>query len=396
MNDAIATSHGGSPASFREPPALAIEVAGHGLQLLPGGGERLAALLRLVDQAQRTVDLAFYIYEPDSVGAQVRDSLVRAAERGVRVRLVVDGFGTNADAEFFAPLTGAGGELRIFSQGWTRHYLIRNHQKMLIADGERAMLGGFNIADDYFSGTHAEGWSDLGFVIEGPAVADLERWFGTLYGWVSRPNAPWRAIRIAVRDWRPGHGAVQVLIGGPTLGLSSWAGSMLRDLGQGRHLDMIMAYFSPAAGFLRRIAVIARRGSARLVLAGKSDNGATIGAARSLYKYLLKRSTRISEFSLAKLHTKLIVIDDVTYIGSANFDMRSLYLNLEIMLRIDDAALAGRMREYIDQYAAVAEPITLEWHRANAGVVNRVRWVLSWFLVAVLDYTVTRRLNLGQ
>ncbi|KUO49352.1 MAG: hypothetical protein APF82_06205 [Sphingomonadales bacterium BRH_c42] len=157
-----------------------------------------------------------------------------------------------------------------------------------------------------------------------------------------------------------------------------------------------MAYFSPAAGFLRRIAVIARRGSARLVLAGKSDNGATIGAARSLYKYLLKRSTRISEFSLAKLHTKLIVIDDVTYIGSANFDMRSLYLNLEIMLRIDDAALAGRMREYIDQYAAVAEPITLEWHRANAGVVNRVRWVLSWFLVAVLDYTVTRRLNLGQ
>lgn len=375
---------------------MAAEVAGHALQLLPGGAERLAALLDLVDQAQRTIDLAFYIYEPDSVGAQVRDSLVRAVTRGVKVRLVVDGFGTNADAEFFAPLTAAGGELRIFSEGWTRHYLIRNHQKILIADGERAMLGGFNIADDYFAGTQARGWSDLGLVLVGPAVSDLERWYETLHAWVSRPNAPWRAIRIAVRDWRPGNGAVQVLIGGPTLGLSSWAASILHDLDRGKRLDMIMAYFSPAAGVLRKIAHIARRGGARLVLAGKSDNGATIGAARALYKYLLKRRTQIGEFSLAKLHTKLIVIDDVTYLGSANFDMRSLYLNLEIMLRIDDAALAAQMRAYIDLHAAAAEPITLDWHRANAGVFNRVRWVLSWFLVAVVDYTVTRRLNLGQ
>src|SRR3546814_3007355 len=106
------------------------------------------------------------------------------------------------------------------------------------------------------------------------------------------------SIRIAVRDWTPGNGAMQVLIGGPTLGLSSWAASLLHDLGGGRRLDMIIAYFSPAAGFLRRIAHIARRGSARLVLAGKSANGATLGAERSLYKYLLKRGTKISEFSL--------------------------------------------------------------------------------------------------
>ncbi|MBA4163672.1 MAG: cardiolipin synthase B [Erythrobacter sp.] len=384
------------PARFQEPPALALVVAGHGLQLLPGGAERLAALLELVEQAQQTVDLAFYIYEPDAVGARVRDALVRAAARGVKVRLVVDGFGANVDAAFFASLTSAGGDFRIFSQGWTRHYLIRNHQKFLIADGKQAMLGGFNIADDYFAGTREEGWSDLGLVIEGPVVTDLVRWFERLYGWVSCSKAPWHSIRIAVRDWTPGNGAMQVLIGGPTLGLSSWAASLLHDLGGGRRLDMIIAYFSPAAGFLRRIAHIARRGSARLVLAGKSDNGATIGAARSLYKYLLKRGTKISEFSLTKLHTKLIVIDDVTYLGSANFDMRSLYLNLEIMLRIDDAALAAQLRAYIDRHAAAAVPITLDWHRANAGVVNRVRWVLSWFLVAVVDYTVTRRLNLGQ
>ncbi|OGS51544.1 MAG: hypothetical protein A3J40_10270 [Erythrobacter sp. RIFCSPHIGHO2_12_FULL_63_10] len=386
----------GQSDRFREPPPFALEVAGHDLRLLPGGADRLSALLDLVEHAHTSLDFAFYIYEPDEVGTRLRDALTGAALRGAKVRLVVDGFGANVDAAFFAPLTAAGGEFRIFSQGWTRHYLIRNHQKMLIADGQRAVLGGFNIADDYFSGTREDGWSDLGLVLQGPAVVELSRWFDTLYGWVSRPKAPWRAIRIAVRDWQPGNGEVRVLIGGPTLGLSSWAASLLRDLGRGRRLDMVMAYFSPAAGVLRKIARIARRGTARLVLAGKSDNGATIGAARSLYKYLLKRGTSISEFSVTKLHTKLIVIDDVTYLGSANFDMRSIHLNLEIMLRIDDAALAGRMREYIDQHVAAAAPITLEWHRANAGVINRVRWVLSWFLVAVVDYTVARRLNLGQ
>jgi len=86
----------------------------------------------------------------------------------------------------------------------------------------------------------------------------------------------------------------------------------------------------------------------------------------------------------------------VTYIGSANFDMRSLYLNLEVMLRIKDQGFADRMREYIAHHRNHSEPITLEWHRKKAGVINRVRWVMSWFLVAVLDYTVTRRLNLGQ
>jgi cardiolipin synthase len=158
---------------------------------------------------------------------------------------------------------------------------------------------------------------------------------------------------------------------------------------------MVMAYFSPSNGLLRRIAAVARRERALLVMAGKSDNGATIGATRSLYDYLLKRRAEVWEFEATKLHTKLIVIDDVSYFGSANFDMRSLYLNLEVMLRIEDRALAERLSQHIEHHLSGARRITPSLHKRRARLLNRVRWNLSWFLVAVVDYTVSRRLNLG-
>jgi cardiolipin synthase len=130
-------------------------------------------------------------------------------------------------------------------------------------------------------------------------------------------------------------------------------------------------------------------------MAGRSDNGATIGASRSLYDYLLRKRARIWEFDACRLHTKLIVLDDVVYVGSANFDMRSLYLNLELMLQIRDAALAERMREFVSLHIAGSQPITPALHKSRATLFNRVRWNLGWLLVSVVDYTVTRRLNLG-
>ncbi len=158
---------------------------------------------------------------------------------------------------------------------------------------------------------------------------------------------------------------------------------------------MLMAYFSPPYALLKRIARVARKGRTRLVMASKSDNGATIGATRSLYSYLLKRGAQVWEFQPSKLHTKLLVLDDAVYLGSANFDMRSLYLNLELMLRIEDRALAERMREFVSEYIAASERITPALHRRRATAWNRLRWWAGWVLVSVVDYTVTRRLNLG-
>jgi cardiolipin synthase len=383
-------------AGYRDPEPFACEAGGQLLGFLPGGADRRAALFELVASARHTLKLCFYIFLEDEVGTELRDALVAAARRGVEVTLVVDGFGADLSEAFVEPLREAGATYEVFGALWTQRYLIRNHQKMVIVDDSKAMFGGFNIQDDYFAPPEENGWNDLGITIEGTAVAGLVEWFTRLQSWNEAEDGNFRRIRRAVRkwDWSEGEG-LRWLVGGPTRGLSKWAACVERDLDRGKRLDMFMAYFSPSKKLLRRIGRIAEAGEARLVMAGKSDNNATLGATRSLYHYLLHKRAEIYEFTPCKLHTKLIVLDDAVYLGSANFDMRSLFINLEIMLRIEDAALAKRMREFIANQAAASERITPELHQQRATPWNRIRWNLSWLLVSVLDYTISRKLNLG-
>jgi cardiolipin synthase A/B len=385
----------GEATPFRDPPPFSAEAHGLSLRFYPGGRDRLEALIGLIDGARESLKLSFYIFATDACAARVRNALTAAARRGVDVRLIVDGFGAVADERFFAPLIEAGGTFCCFIAKWTRRYLIRNHQKIVIADGKVAMLGGFNVEADYFAPPGEDGWNDLAFTVEGPVVTRIGEWFDQLEAWASNPKAQFRAILRMVRAWDHGGGPVQLLIGGPTRGLSSWAREVGRDLVSGERLDMTMAYFSPPRRLQKRIRTIARRGQTRLLFPARSDNGATIGAARALYGKLLKAGARIWEFQPCKLHTKLIVLDDTAYLGSANFDMRSLFINLEIVLSIEDAALAERLRDYMSHHLTAAEEITPALHAARATWFNRLRWRVSWFLVAVVDYTVSRRLNLG-
>lgn len=381
--------------TYRDPPPFSVTAQGHAFIFHHSGADRLEALLGLIREAQTELKLCFYIFAEDQTGQTVRDALAEAAARGVAVTLIVDGFGAAGTEAFLAPLQQAGGRVFYFSADWSRSYLIRNHQKMVIADGARALICGYNIADAYFAPPAENGWNDLGLIIAGPVVEPLLRWFLGLEAWVTDAKAHWRVIRRRVREWDPGTGPVRLLVGGPTRALNSWARSLKRDLERSGRLDMMMAYFTPSPGLLRRIRRIARKGRTRLLMPAHSDNGATIGASRLLYGTLLEQGAAIWEFSPCKLHTKLIVLDDAVYVGSANFDMRSMFLNLELMLRIEDAALADRMREHIGRTLAHSERITPALHRQRATAWNRLRWTLSWFLVAVLDYTVARRLNLG-
>ena len=381
--------------SWQDPEPFHVEAQGQSLTFYPRGQDRLDALIELIDGAQETLHAFYYMYAEDEAGTRVRDALVRAAGRGVDVILFVDGFGSDVKDEFFEPLRAAGGRFDKFLAKWSRRYLIRNHQKLAIADRKRAMIGGFNVEKAYFAEPQDDGWHDLGLRVEGSAVDQLVRWYEEIDDWVGTPKAQFRNIVRKVNEWDSGKGPVRLLIGGPTRGLSSWARCIQSDLAEGKHLDMVMAYFSPPNKVLRRIGDIASRGEARLVQAGKSDNGATVGATRSLYHYLLKRGAQIWEFTPCKLHMKMVVLDDAVYLGSANFDMRSLYVNLELMLRIEDAGLADRMRQFIDAHREASNVITKESHRRKATLWNRVRWNLSWFLVAVVDYNVARRLNLG-
>lgn len=375
----------------------AFHVAGNRLVPLTNGRERLDALLGLIDGAEGSLRLLYYIFLDDATGRRVRDALIAALGRGVAVTLIVDGFGSDdADAAFFRPLDAAGATFCRFLPRLGRRYLLRNHQKLAVADGRIAIIGGFNVSDAYFGEAPAANWRDLGLRVEGPTVRHIAEYYDVLADWTRQTRGKLRDLRRALDRWSERSGRVRWLLGGPARRLSPWALEVKQEMRRARSLDMIAAYFAPNPAMLRRVEGVARGGGrARVVTAALSDNTATVSAARHTYRRLLRRGVEVYEYQPTKLHTKLYVIDDCVHIGSANFDMRSLYLNLELMLRVEDAAFARAMRGYFERELGDCAQITREGHRARARWWDRLRWTLAYFVVGVLDYGVTRRLNFG-
>ncbi|OBV11240.1 phospholipase D-like domain-containing protein [Erythrobacter dokdonensis] len=378
---------------YTDPPRFRITAQGHDFTFLPHGADRLAALLELIDNARTSLCLFYYLFDDDASGTKVRDALVAAAGRGVAVQLIVDDFGNDARRAFFDPLIRAGGGFAIFSARWGTRYLVRNHQKLVIADGGRVMTGGANVSDHYFNPPEANGWCDLAVVIEGPVVERFAAWFALVADWVrseqSGQGGQLRYLRDMVRQWDGGDGAVQLLVGGPLVRRGHWAWQFRKDLARARRLDTVSAYFSPPRSFRSQIAKVARRGRVRMIMPGKSDIGAAIDVARLLYKKLLAAGVHIFEFGACKLHMKLLVVDDASYVGSANLDKRSFRINVELMVRIRDPQVAEALRGLIDHLETGSTKVTPHWYARRATPLNRLRWRLV-YLMSLADYRVSR------
>jgi cardiolipin synthase len=394
------------PLPFAPPPRITPAMAdgqhftvdGNRLRLLTDGPERLEALIALIRGATRSLRILYYIYEDDAAGWALRDALIEAAQRGISVRMIVDGLGSEAAASrgFFEPFHEGGVELCRFVPRWGRRYLLRNHQKLALADEERVIVGGFNIEDAYFGTIPEQAWRDLGLMVEGPAAARLVGYFDALQRWAQRRRPPIRALTRMLRHWSEPEGAARWLFSGPMRRLSPWSRIVREDIKRSLRLDIVSSYFAPNPAMLRRLDRAAKRGRVRLVLPSRVDHMASLWAARFTYSGLLRKKVEIYEYQPTKLHTKLYVIDDVVHIGSANFDIRSMYLNLELMLRVEDAGFAAHVRDYVDGEVANSERITKAVHKARTGPWMRFKQMVAYFVMAVLDYNVTRRLNFGS
>ncbi|RST29635.1 phosphatidylserine/phosphatidylglycerophosphate/cardiolipin synthase family protein [Sphingomonas ginkgonis] len=374
---------------------ICAEIAGNRLLLIEQGAERLRTLLEMIDEAETSFRILFYMFTEDSAGQAVRDRLVSAAQRGVKVTLLIDGFGCTAKPDFFAGLRDAGGHFCVFHPRYSARYLLRNHQKLVVADDRRAIVGGANISQSYLEDVSEKRWRDLWLLVEGPAAHHAGRYFDALFRWTTSHKPRMRDLRRLVTRYTQRRGKVQWVFSGPMQRRNPWPERIARDLQDSNRFDLIAAYFAPPFGMTRRIRHLARTGCVRIITAGKTDNNATIAAARFTYSRLLRRGAEIYEYQPVKLHTKLAVFDEVVHIGSSNFDFRSLYLNLEVMLRVDDPGFAAQMRGYFEREMADCLRITPEIHKARASLPRRVKWAISNFLVTSMDYTVTRRLNFG-
>ena len=345
---------------------------GHRLQLLKGSGELFPALVEAIDGAARQVRLETYIFDITGAGADIAVALVRAAHRGVSVKVVVDGFGS-------APLTAqwqqrfaqSGVEWRVYSPLgrlgvlWPGSWR-RLHRKLCVVDGQIAFCGGINILDDFHDPNHgplASPRFDFAVKASGPLVADAEAAMAHL----------WHRLQ-ALHDIR----AVQLVDALGSLrayGRSKAAPSaapeqpparamlVLRDnlrnrtrierayrraIGRARD-DIIIAnaYFVPGGKMRRALVSAARRGvRVRLLLQGRYEYFMQYYASRPIYGALLRAGVEIHEYSPSFLHAKVAVIDGRwATVGSSNLDPLSLLLAREANVVIDDAAFAAQLRD---------------------------------------------------
>jgi len=359
---------------------------------LATGSEVFAAMLAAIDAAKRSIALEIYIYAADPLGQRFRDALVKAQQRGANVRVLFDALGSlNLPSSFFDPLRAAGGEARRFNATLFSRFGIRDHRKLLVCDEEVAFVGGFNIASEYEGDGVTCGWCDLGLQIAGTLAKDLAASFDEMFDLALMPQPPFARLQksTAKRTIQAPH--EQLLLSGPGRGRSPIKTALRRDLARARKVQMVIAYFLPTWRIRRALVRVTRAGgTVELILAGKSDVTLAQLAGQSLYRRFLRRGVKIFEYQPQILHMKLIIIDDIVYVGSANLDQRSLKINYELMVRFRNAAMAAEATELFNRTKKHTHEITLEEWRGSRTLWQRIKQRLAYVLLVRMDPRIAR------
>jgi cardiolipin synthase len=360
---------------------------------LASGDEMFAAMTEAIQKASSSICFETYIYSAGQPGERLRDALVEACRRGVRVRVLIDAVGSyNLPAGFWSPLLGVGGEARWFNPVALDRLGLRNHRKLVVCDGAVALVGGVNIAPEYQGDGVTHGWCDLGLRIEGPLAAQLQESFEQMHTRAEFRHKRFIKLRRRRVSSVVGSASAQLLLSGPGRGRNPFQQALARDLENAETVQMMVAYFLPTWRLRRQIAGVAHRGGkVQILLGGKSDVALSLLAGRSLYRRLLKTSIEVFEYQPQILHGKLYIIDDVVYVGSANLDQRSLKINYELMVRFHDPEVACEARKVFEKSLRHAKQITLSEWRRSRSLWQRLKQRWAYFLLVRVDPYIARR-----
>ena len=336
-------------------------VAGNRLTLLRNGEQYFPALVEAIDAATREIHLETYIFADDETGSLIADALVRAAMRGVAVRVLLDGFGARDFAPRFRQLLQeSGAQVLVFRPAispWTlsRRRLRRLHRKIACMDGAVAFVGGINVIDDYDTPNQTPPRYDYAVRIEGPLVERVQEAAERLWALTA-----WANLR---KRWG-GLGTAKSHAGSRrahrrTFPENQRAALRLRDNVRHRrdieeaYLSLIAAarreiviansYFFPGRRFRRALTAAAARGvRVVLLLQGRVEYVLLHYASRALYGSLLDAGVEIHEYHRSFLHAKVAVFDRrYASVGSSNIDPFSLLLAREANVFVDDTRFAG-------------------------------------------------------
>ena len=315
-------------------------VSGNRLRLLPTGEEEFAELEKCIRAAKHSIHITTFILKMDDTGRRIVGLLTERARQGVKVRLLLDAVGCFfSSTALMGPLKRAGGEVGRFmpvipfsSSGSAN---LRIHRKIAVFDHATAIVGGRNMAREYMGPAYyRKRWLDLGTVIDGPAAALLNDVFIADWCFATRQTPERLLAEISPEVLAPrGECELQVVASGPDVpGDPLYEGivSMIQEAE--KSVWIVTPYFIPDEVLLRSLVVKARAGrEVTLVVPAHSNHPITDFARRYYIRELRKSGARVLLYPDGMLHAKAIVVDErVAFFGSANFDLRSLFVNFEI------------------------------------------------------------------
>jgi len=346
---------------------------GNRIRLLVRGSAFFPALIASIDGAKRDVSLETYIYADDPAGAAVTDALERAAQRGVSVRLLIDGFGAqDFRADWLQRLQAAKVSVLIYRPDitpWTfrTERLRRMHRKIAVIDGCIAFVGGINIIDDLNDVPEGHPRFDLAVRVDGPVVADIYLAVEKLWRRVAWLRLKQRfSQKIQLKPFsivaQPRGEQKAAFVQRDNLRFrSSIENEYLAAIkGARREVFIACAYFLPGTRFRHALIAAAARGvRVVLVLQGHTDHRLLQLATRAFYESMLDSGVEIYEYSRSELHAKAAVIDGRwATVGSSNLDPFSLVLAREANVIAQDETFAASVRDAIKQAMAEgAEPV---------------------------------------
>jgi cardiolipin synthase len=335
-------------------------LAGNRTLVLADGEAAFASMLGMLEAARRSVHLATFILADDEVGRAVVDLLTRKAAEGIEVRVLVDDlFSWRAGRRRLGRLRRAGGKVAFFMPMLRlplrgRRPDLRNHRKILVVDGEAAIVGGMNIAREYMGPCKLAGrWRDVGIRIDGPAAVALDDVFRSDWSFAAKeliapPPSPAKrltegeditdAADAAEADDAEAADAadavVRVVLSGPDVHEDHFYDAMLTGFfAAKRRIWIATPYFVPDEALTHALALAARRGvDVRVVVPARSNHWSADLAGAGYLRQVEEAGGRVFRYTPAMMHGKVIVIDEIGTLGSANMDIRSLFLNYEVAL----------------------------------------------------------------
>jgi cardiolipin synthase len=366
-------------------------VANNDVQLLESGAY-FEALLAAIDSAKQEILYETYIYAEDKTARAITEALLRAARRDVKVRVLVDWFGTGDGVarrlrEEFA---GACVHYRRFNP-WFRRGVARSHRKIAVIDAETAFVGGINTNDnslcDYapYKELPAPRW-DFAVRVCGPLVAQIHREAQAQWTRVGHLNLKHRIdLFRELRKQPPALGErpmrAAFVVRDNLRNRRTIQRAYLQAIGRARkRVLMATPYFAPGAKFRHALAQAARRGVDVCLLIGVGEFRMQDAVAHSFYPQLLAAGVRVVEYRKTQLHAKVAVVDDDwATVGSSNCDALSLFVNQEANVVVRDAAFASSMAKQIEHGIADGVAVGLDDLR-QLGWVRRTSHEIAYLL----------------